>query len=619
MTEPWVFEAGNFDFSQDIESILLRNELINKYLEIGHRDKKLFLVGPKGIGKTFLLSYKSFLFRKNHSADIKFAPSKELTENLMIFFSQFSRDEIVKYQTPDIWENIWKFVLLAVSCKTYGFDIENELKLSGEDFSSVSSTLSYILGDRKALVKNLSQFLPRLISKSRCIQSSIVMFLDGIDQAVNVLVEKKFYDYETYSDLPVKIWGHIHVGIAKSIYDISQLNSHIKIYTTLRSEAFKLIPGGMALNLEGFAVNLSYSPSELKLIFTNNVKITDENKLINNNASDSIEKFLGYSEMTNPFVANAKENSLDFLLRHTLGRPREMVYLGNKLFFEKLSKPDYRQTDEQERIEDIRFFINEKSEEIINNYLNEIIPSFDIEYLIKFLKKIQSNIFHHKILNDEEKKFLGICYNIGLIGIISHKTDKFGKQVKVQYFKKAGDYLYHNLNQYPKSEYYITHPILDCYFLKIFNLDFYNNRNIIGNNYEFKDIEYLYDIAVSYAGEDRHIVDAVTQELKQRGLKIFYDKDYEKQIVGENLIDYLHNVYKKSAKQVIVFLSENYLKSKWTTYEWATIKQKLVLNYTSNFLKMVKIDDAPTPEIVESIAYIDARNKSPKEIGELIN
>ncbi|HVD98085.1 MAG TPA: toll/interleukin-1 receptor domain-containing protein [Cytophagaceae bacterium] len=617
-TDPWIFEANNFDFSQDVESVLFRNELIDKYLNIGHRDKMLFLIGPKGIGKTFLLSYKSFLFRKAHNAEIKFSPTNELTENLIVYFSQFSKEEIAKFQTPDLWENIWKFALMAVACKTYGLNIEEKLEIEDHNFSSVSGVLSYLLSDRKALNKVISSSMPKLISLTKQIQSGVVLFVDGVDQAVDDLVNGKYYDYETYSDLPIKIWGHIHVGLVKSIYDICQLNSHVRIYTTVRNEAFKLIPGGMSANLEGFATNLNYSPSELKVIFTNNIKITETSKLIKKEAANIIERFLGYSKMNHPFIPDQDEDALDFILRHTLGRPREVVKLGSLLYYERLTKIDYKIIPEEDRIEDIRYFINEKTDGIIKDYLLEIIPSFDEECLIKFLKKVQSNIFHHKILNEEEKKFLGICYNVGLIGVINERTNKSGQKIKFQYFKKAGDYLYYSLNQYPKSEYYVTHPILDSYFTKIFSLDFHNTKNIIGNHYEFRDINYIYDFAISYAGADRYIVEAVAAELKAKGMKVFYDKDFEKKSIGVDLIDYLLEVYKKSAKNVIVFLSQNYLTTKWTSFEWHTIKQKLVLDYTSDFLKIVKIDDSKTPEIVETRAYISGKNKTPKEISDLL-
>ncbi len=618
MTEPWIFDSDNIDFSKDVENVLLRNDSIDKYLSIEHRDKYLFLVGPKGIGKTFLLNYKSYLLRQHHKNEIQFAPALELAENLMFFFTQFSKDEILKFQSLDIWENIWKFVLLSVSCKTYGIDIEAKLGLQDNDFSRVSNVLTFILNDRKNLLRILNAGMPKLIAAAGTIKSGIAIFIDGIDIAVDSFVDRKFYDYDTYEDNALKVWTNIHVGIAKSIYDITKLNGHIKIHTTLRSEAFKLIPGGLGLNLEGFAIHLIYSPRELKEIFNKNIGLMDTAKLSKPDGEDPIEKFLGYNNMPHRFAKGQIEHALDFLLRHTLGRPREIVFLGNRLFSEKVSKIDYKSMEEQDRIEDIRYFINEKSEIIVGNYLKEIIPSFDEEYLIKFLKKVQWNIFHHNILNDEDKNFLGLCYNIGLIGVVNHRTNKEGQKIKVQYFRKAGDYVYHNINHYPKSDYYITHPILDCYMMKLFNLDFYNETNIIGNDYSFKDPEFLYDFAVSYSRNDSGIVDSITSELKSRKLKIFYDKDYEKEYVGEDLIDYLYNVYKKSARNVIVFFSENYLKTRWTSLEFNAIKQRLLNDFNSKFIKIIRIDHTQIPEIMETRSYIDAARKTPVEIAELL-
>lgn len=617
ITDPWVFEANNFDYSQDVEKVLFRNELIDSYLSIGQRDKMLYLVGPKGIGKTFLLSYKSSLYRKNHGGEIKFSPANELTENLTIFFSQFSKDDVLKFKTYDLWENIWKFVLLAVSCKTFGINVEDELEISGNSFDSVSTTLSFLLLDRKGLVKTISKGIPKLLNLSRSVKSGVYLFLDGIDQAVDVLVDEKFYDRGLYSDSSIKIWECIHIGLLKAIYDICQFNSHIKIFTSVRNEAFKLIPGGMAANLEGFAANLTYSPSELKSIFLNNVRISDDRKLIKVEAENVVEKFLGYSAMSHPLVHGQSEGALDFILRHTLGRPREIVRLGNMLYFEKLTKGDYKDLAVEDKIEEIRFFIHDKSEKIIEDYLKEIIPSFDQEYLMNFLKKIQSNVFSHKILNDEEKGFLGVCYNTGLVGIIK-EIIRDGRKYKIQYFKKAGDYLYHSLNQFPKSEYYITHPILDFYFTKIFSLDFYNNKNIIGDQYEFKDISYIYDYAVSYSSDDRTLVESIINNLKGNGKRVFYDKDFERELLGEELIDYLYNVYNKTSKNVIVFLSKSYIAKKWTSFEWNAIKHKLTNDFTSNFLKIIKIDDVNIPGIVETRAYIDSSKRSLNEIVNLL-
>ena len=53
-----------------------------------------------------------------------------------------------------------------------------------------------------------------------------------------------------------------------------------------------------------------------------------------------------------------------------------------------------------------------------------------------------------------------------------------------------------------------------------------------------------FDIALSFAGEDRNYVDQVAHILKSKGISVFYDKFEEANLWGKNLYDYLHNVPK---------------------------------------------------------------------------
>jgi hypothetical protein len=43
--------------------------------------------------------------------------------------------------------------------------------------------------------------------------------------------------------------------------------------------------------------------------------------------------------------------------------------------------------------------------------------------------------------------------------------------------------------------------------------------------------KYQYDVALSFAGEDRHYVEQVAEILKRKGISVFYDK-YEEIFVG---------------------------------------------------------------------------------------
>lgn len=53
---------------------------------------------------------------------------------------------------------------------------------------------------------------------------------------------------------------------------------------------------------------------------------------------------------------------------------------------------------------------------------------------------------------------------------------------------------------------------------------------------------YQYDVALSFAGENREYVEDVAVFLKSRGLSIFYDKFEQADLWGKNLYDHLQDV-----------------------------------------------------------------------------
>jgi len=53
---------------------------------------------------------------------------------------------------------------------------------------------------------------------------------------------------------------------------------------------------------------------------------------------------------------------------------------------------------------------------------------------------------------------------------------------------------------------------------------------------------YEYDVALSFAGEDREYIEKVADKLDQDGIKVFYDKFEEIDLWGKNLYDHLDDV-----------------------------------------------------------------------------
>lgn len=71
---------------------------------------------------------------------------------------------------------------------------------------------------------------------------------------------------------------------------------------------------------------------------------------------------------------------------------------------------------------------------------------------------------------------------------------------------------------------------------------------------------YEYDVALSFAGEDRAYVREIAKRLQAKNLKVFFDEFEEANLFGKDLYQYLHYIYKECALYCVVFVSPIILK-----------------------------------------------------------
>lgn len=143
-------------------------------------------------------------------------------------------------------------------------------------------------------------------------------------------------------------------------------------------------------------------------------------------------------------------------------------------------------------------------------------------------------------------------------------------------------------------------------------------------DYEFsEDIPplYRYDIALSFAGEDRKIADALAHQLENKQLKVFYDYSQKAQLIGENLNKTLYDIYFKKAKYCIILLSNEYFNSDWAQFEYESIIRREEEGRDQHeFLIPLKLDDYKLGGFLKDIGYIDfeKENKDIELVIELI-
>ena len=130
------------------------------------------------------------------------------------------------------------------------------------------------------------------------------------------------------------------------------------------------------------------------------------------------------------------------------------------------------------------------------------------------------------------------------------------------------------------------------------------------NNFE-------YDVALSFAGEDRAYVEKVAKYLKEKSIRVFYDK-YEKTMLwGKDLYVHLDEVYQKKARYCVMFLSCYYAEKLWTNHERRSAQAR-AFKEKGEYILPARFDDTEIPGILPTIGYIDLCSLEPEEFGKLI-
>ncbi len=126
-----------------------------------------------------------------------------------------------------------------------------------------------------------------------------------------------------------------------------------------------------------------------------------------------------------------------------------------------------------------------------------------------------------------------------------------------------------------------------------------------------------YDVALSFAGEDRDYVEQVAEQLVQLEVSVFYDRFEQVNLWGKDLAEHLGAVYSKDAHFVVIFASRAYADKAWPSHEKQSALSRHLRGDQGRILP-VRIDDTDIPGIPGTIAYLDSRVLTPSKLAELI-
>lgn len=101
------------------------------------------------------------------------------------------------------------------------------------------------------------------------------------------------------------------------------------------------------------------------------------------------------------------------------------------------------------------------------------------------------------------------------------------------------------------------------YFLK--NLDWERLRTDCG----FRDhvVKPRFDIAISFAGENRDLARYIAQRLKELDVDTYFDEDYEVSYLGRKLSEEFPKIFSTDSRFVLCILDKFHQEKIWPTFE----------------------------------------------------
>lgn len=493
----WATDAS-FISIKNIEKLIYKTRAISNFMD--EYSDQYFVLANKGMGKTLLLSYKRFSLYNKYSnskeqqSNVLFIPRNRPYLDNMSDFGELSsnyKDFLASLEnSKKVWELSLKLAVIShIPYKFEDFEQEKIMQFGRAigNWVLTKKELQPTIIFKELISANSPSQLSSLMTSTQPIISSII---NNIHRGIYIFIDKIDQGIRSFSK---RSWITVQAGLLEAAWELAHQNKHIKTYVTIRQEAFFNYQSSNKNAIRGNTVMLEYTKNELHEMM---------NSLSQFYEKRGIEEVIKPSEI---FIRTEEVvfNMFDYLFQHSIGRPRDIVLLINKLINTTLPTEH----------NDLHRLISKSCAEIIRNIFDE--SAAFLTYLREeqcrhhFFSFIRKNILTRceileVVANYNEMQTLDIegtekhlknpfveLYAIGLLGILEVEQ---GLEERKQIFKQPSDYHNFDLNELPLSNYYFIHPALTSIISSIGDINFRKYEQIaIGhqNNWSKSDMNLL--------------------------------------------------------------------------------------------------------------------------------
>jgi len=126
-----------------------------------------------------------------------------------------------------------------------------------------------------------------------------------------------------------------------------------------------------------------------------------------------------------------------------------------------------------------------------------------------------------------------------------------------------------------------------------------------------------FDVALSFAGEDRAYVQQVANHLANAGAAVFYDEFQTVELWGKDLVAHLQDIYQNQARFCVLFISQHYVTKPWPTHERRSAQARALVA-KSEYILPARFDESTLPGMQPTVGYVDLRLLKPEDFARMI-
>lgn len=128
---------------------------------------------------------------------------------------------------------------------------------------------------------------------------------------------------------------------------------------------------------------------------------------------------------------------------------------------------------------------------------------------------------------------------------------------------------------------------------------------------------FKYDVALSFAGEQREYVSEVNSLLQSDGVRVFFDENEAVSLWGRDLTEVFDEAFRRDSRCVVMFISKQYLEKSWTTHERRMALAR-GLEERHEYVLPARFDNTEIPGLSPTIGFIDLTTIDPIKLAGMI-